>query len=286
MDANSSVNSSISRKILEWRLSPLQFVRDCIDAIPTDQQIEGLLAAGKYKRITIRSGHGTGKDAFASWIIMWFETCWPYSKTAATAPTARQLSDILWSELAKWIRKSKLADEYVIQKDKIFKKESPKEWWVRAISPSVKASKEEQAETLAGLHGDNLLIVVDEASGVPDPMFVPLEGALTGPNNRVLLIGNMTRGSGYFFDTHFHIEHKKAWFQLHWDSSKSSNVDPGYPKYMADKYGISSNIYRIRVQGDPPLADDTVYIPLHWAEQCIGKEIEIAEDEPLYLCIS
>lgn len=282
MDTN-KIHNSIAKKILEWRVSPLAFVRDCIDVTPSLQQIELLQSITKEKRITVRSGHGTGKDAAAAWVILWFLTTRPYAKVACTAPTGHQLSDILWSEIAKWTRKSRLSDEFVIQKDKIFKKEAPKEWWVRAISVSAKATKEEQAETLAGLHGDHLLIVVDEASGVPDPVYIPLEGAMTQPDNKVLLIGNMTKNSGYFYDSHFHIEHKKAWAKLHWDSSESSNVDKGYAPFMAAKYGVNSNVYRIRVLGDPPLADDTTLIPLYAAEQCIGRDIQVAEDEPLYL---
>jgi hypothetical protein len=55
------------------------------------------------------------------------------------------------------------------------------------------------------------------------------------------------------------------------------------PEYFARKYGVESNIFRIRVEGNPPLQDDTTLIPLWAAEQCIGNEIEVAEDEPLYL---
>jgi hypothetical protein len=84
-----------------------------------------------------------------------------YAKVVCTAPTAHQLSDILWSEISKWVRQSKVVDEFVIQKDKFFHKSSPKEYWARAVSPSVKASKEDQAETLAGFHGDHMLIIVD-----------------------------------------------------------------------------------------------------------------------------
>jgi len=73
------------------------------------------------------------------------------------------------------------------------------------------------------------------------------------------------------------------WYKLHWDSRKSSNVDKSMPEYFARKYGVDSNVYRIRVEGNPPLQDDTTLIPLWAAEQCIGKEIEVAEDEPLYL---
>ncbi len=225
----------------------------------------------------------TGKDAFASWIILWFMATRPMGKVACTAPTARQLGDILWSELSKWLRQSAIADHFVLQKDKMYNKENPKEWWARAISPSVKASKEEQAETLAGLHADHLLIVCDEASGITDPTFIPLEGALTQEDNRVLLIGNPTKNSGYFHDTQFHPEIKKDWTTLHWDSRKSSNVTPEMCEYFERKYGVTSNVFRVRVEGNPPLEDETVLIPLSWSEACVGNEISVAEDEPLYL---
>jgi len=271
------------QKLREWRASPLLFVKDCIQVNPSEQQAELLANFAKHKRTTIRSGHGTGKDASAAWLILWFLTTRPYAKVVCTAPTARQLADILWSELSKWLRRSILSDEFVIQKDKIFHKESKDEWWARAVSTSVKASAEDQAETLAGFHGDHLLIVVDEASGVPDPVYVPLEGALTQEDNRVLLIGNMTKNNGYFYDTHFHPAIAKSWCKLHWDSRKSSNVTADMIQYFVTKYGVDSNVFRIRVAGDPPLESETTLIPLAWAMQCVGNDISVPEDEPLYI---
>lgn len=273
----------VLNKLREWRDHPLLFVKDCIEVNPSDQQLEGLANFPKTKRMTIRSGHGTGKDAFASWIIMYFLCTRAYAKVVCTAPTNRQLGDILWSELSKWFRKSRIADDFIIQKDKIFHKDAPKEWWCRAVSPSVKASKEDQAETLAGFHGDHLLIVVDEASGVPDPVYIPLEGALTQEDNRVLLIGNMTKNVGYFYDTHFHAGISKDWCKLHWDSRKSSNVTKEMIQYFAAKYGEDSNIFKIRVVGDPPDASENTLISLADAMQCVGNEQPENLESPLVL---
>lgn len=280
-----TLNRSILKRLQEWKRSPLQFIKDCIPAFMekiTDQQIELFTALPKEKRITIRSGHGTGKDGSSSVAILWFMVTRPYAKVACTAPTNRQLKDILVAEISKWLRQSTIADEFVVRKDIIHHREAPKEWWIRFISPSVKATKEEQAETLAGLHADHLLIVADEASGIPDPTFIPLEGALTQEDNKVLLIGNMTKNSGYFYDTHYGLM-ASEWCKLHWDSRKSSLVHPSMPLYFQRKYGLDSNIYRIRVMGEPPLADEKTLIPLWAAIQCVGNEIVVAEDEPLYL---
>ena len=283
MQIEAEINKGVIKKLLAWKQSPLLFVHDCIAATPSTQQIELLQAIGKEKRVTVRSGHGCGKDSGASWIALWFMITRPYAKVVVTAPTNRQLRDIFLAEISKWLRQSPVADEFIVRKDSIQHKEAPKEWWLRLISPSIRATKEEQAETLAGLHGDHLLIICDEASGIPDPTFVPLEGALTQPDNKVLLIGNMTRNFGYFYDTHFHATIKKSWTKLHWDSRKSTNVDKSMPEYFATKYGLDSNIFRIRVEGNPPLQDEDTLIPLWTAEQCIGNDFEVAEDEPLYL---
>lgn len=279
------MNQFVLGKLKEWRSSALLFSTECLGVTPSNQQAELLVAASKCKRMTVRSGHGAGKSSSSAWLILWFMCTRPYAKVVCTAPTNRQLSDILWSELSKWLRKSTLADEFVIQSDKIFHKDAPKEYWIRAVSPSVKASKEDQAETLAGFHSEHLMIVVDEASGVADPVFVPLEGALTQEDNRVLLIGNPTRNTGYFHETHFHPEISKKWKKFHWDSRKSSNVTPDMVNYFAEKYGIDSNVYRIRVAGEPPIDDASSFIPLSWAMQCVGNEIEVDETWPLTLSV-
>ena len=140
------MNKDVLKKLKEWKTSPLKFVTECIGATPSKQQARALALLPKTKRLTIRSGHGCGKDALSAWTIFWFMTTRAYAIVACTAPTAHQLSDILWSELSKWLRQSKVADEFIVQKDKMFHKQAPKEWWARAISPSAKATKEEQAE--------------------------------------------------------------------------------------------------------------------------------------------
>lgn len=281
-------NAAILQKFRDWRADAVLFVNEVLLVNKphikiSAQQKAFLEALPRQKRISIRSGHGTGKDASASWAILWFLSTRPLAKVVCTAPTARQLNDILWSEISKWMRESAVQEEFIIQADKIFHKSAPKEWWARAVSPSVKADPADQAETLAGFHGDHLLIVVDEASGVEDPVFIPIEGALTQEDNRVMLIGNPTKNKGYFHDTQFHPEIAKEWFRLHWDSRDSENVKKEYPLYMATKYGVDSNVFRIRVAGEPPLEDARTLIPLFWAEQCIGKHIEVSDDEPIYL---
>ena len=68
------------QKLREWRYNPLRFVKENIKVTPSSQQEEALALFPKTKRMTIRSGHGTGKDACASWIVWWFLVTRAYAK--------------------------------------------------------------------------------------------------------------------------------------------------------------------------------------------------------------
>jgi hypothetical protein len=279
-----TLSPTILEKLSNWRKSPLLFTHECIDWRGKDevtfQQVEALQAVTKERRISIRSGHGC-----AALIALWFISTRVDAKVVITAPTNRQLNDIFWSELAKWFKRSLLQEEFIQQKDKFFHKSSPKSWWMRIVSPQVSATKDSQAETLAGFHGDHLLIIADEASGIPDPFFIPLEGAMTQEDNKAILIGNMTKNTGYFYDTHFHSKLNKRWHKLHWDSRKSPIVTKDMVNFFEEKYGVDSNVFAIRVAGNPPRDNANTLISLYDAKECMKNEIEPAEDEPLYLSV-
>lgn len=286
MSVIDTLTSKSLNKMQEWQNSLPLFVDECLGAKPTNQQVGALKDFQNTKMMSIRSGHGTGKDTFASWVILWYLTTKLYPKVPCTAPTGHQLRDVLWAEIYKWLRQSKVKDEFTWNNERIYLKAAKEEWFAVARSVNVRGSSEEQAETLAGLHADNMLFVVDESSGVPDPVYKPIEGALTTKGNQVLLIGNMTKREGYFHETHYNPALAKFWKRLHWDSRDSSRVSDEWVDYMREKYGEDSNVFRIRVMGEPPLSDENYQsvIPYDWAMACMDNDIgEPAKDEPKYI---
>ena len=86
-------------------LDPVLFVRSIIGVEPEQWQCDALYAVRDNDRVAIRSGHGIGKTAFLSWLILWWLLTRTPSGVACTANTASQLSDILWAEVAKWHRR-------------------------------------------------------------------------------------------------------------------------------------------------------------------------------------
>jgi phage terminase large subunit len=61
--------------------------------------VKALQAAATERRMAIRSGHGVGKSTLLAWIVLWFISTRVPCKIGTTAPTERQLKDILWTEI-------------------------------------------------------------------------------------------------------------------------------------------------------------------------------------------
>lgn len=289
--------------ILDWSHNILKFISDTLpEFVPTAQQHSALLLfqemvwaklttnqnlapterqkeLSRKFGVSIMSGVGTGKGAFASACILWFMTCFPFPKIVVTSPSAKQLSITLWAELAKWYQRFKLKDWFTLNSEKLFlKEEEGKQWFCSQRTANTKNSSDEQAETLAGLHEDFLLIIADEASGVPDPVFRPLESTLTRKCNLCLLTFNPTRSKGFAIDTHS--RDADNWSQVHWSAEESDNVTRESIERFARKYGRESNFYKIRVLGIPPSDSDQTVIPWDWIQNAVDRELELLEETP------
>lgn len=258
-------------KIQKWRKEgPAYFARTELGATLTPQQEEAGKLLVEKRKVTIRSGHGTGKTAFLAWCVIWFLSCRFPAKVPATAPTGHQLSDVLWAELASWLRKlaersPALADQFEWSSEKFCLKSHPNESFSVA-----RTARPEKPEALQGFHSENILFLIDEASGVPEPVFEVAEGALSTPGAYVIMAGNPTREDGYFFDSHHKM--RDRWATLHWDGEESPLVSKDYIADMALKYGVDSSIYQIRVKGNFATTADGV-IPLHLCESAISRDV-------------
>jgi len=208
-----------------WKMTPERDNKKFIKGKNiTWQQHDILLAVeealhGDKKRISIRSGHGVGKSAVLSWLIIWYLFCFKDAQIPCTAPTSDQMHDVLWKEVAKWLDKlpAVIKEKYDWSANYVRIKESPETWFARA-----KTARKEKPEALAGIHGDFVLFLIDEASGVPQEIFNTAEGALTEDNIIVIMISNPTRLIGYFYDSHHN--DKDNWHTLNFSSIDSPIV--------------------------------------------------------------
>jgi phage terminase large subunit len=257
-----------------WRASPLTFVRGCLRVEPQEwQRVDVLEPIERGERfIAIRAGHGVGKTTIEAWLILWFLLFRRPCKIPVTANSQDQLRDVVWAEVAKWARHLPpfLRDRLEIHTEKIFIKADPEGAFAVA-----RTARPEKPEALQGFHSENLLFIIEEASGIEDIIFETAGGALTGPHVMALMCGNPTRASGYFhraFTTG-----RKQWHCVHVPCSRSTTATPEYAQKMADEYGEDSNVYRVRVLGEFPRSEDNAVIALHLIEAAIGREVRPTE---------
>lgn len=268
MPVKANLNNDLLALIDRYYDDPVGFAMDCIGVAPTFQQRALLKSAASHRQTAVRSGHGVGKTAALAWLIWWF-LCTRYdAQVPCTAPTGHQLNDILWKEVTKWHGELSpiFANEFEIKEDKIKNRERPKTWFAAARTARV-----EKPDALQGFHGEHLLYVAEEAAGVEDVIYDPIMGALTEQDNRLVMVGNPTRLSGFFYDA-FH-RSREDFSCLHFNAEESPRVTSDSMAYWRDKYGEDSDEYRIRVLGEFPKAEFDQLIPLDLVEAAIAREV-------------
>lgn len=61
----------LEKRCRRWREQPSAFVREVLQAQPTGYQAEILDSVLQYRRVAVRSPHGSGKTSLASWLVLW-----------------------------------------------------------------------------------------------------------------------------------------------------------------------------------------------------------------------
>ncbi len=252
------------QRIPQYRKSPVLFAREVLLFEPDEWQQAALMDLAENAKVAIKSGQGVGKTSLEAVALLWFLCCYPYPRIVATAPTKQQLHDVLWSEVSKWMSKSPLLSKILKwTKTYIYLKNYEKRWFAVARTAT-------KPENMQGFHEDNMLFIVDEASGVADPIMEAILGTLSGANNKLLMCGNPTRTSGTFFDA---FNSDRVLYKCHTVSSMDSlRTNKENIEVLIRKYGRDSNVVLVRVFGEFPKQEDDIFIPLSLVENSIMTE--------------
>lgn len=224
-----------------------------------------------HQRIAVRSGKGPGKTASscvvgAFWVLQDRDILLPI-----TAPTMRQCRDVwlktFWKmqqEARPWVRKyfEVFGNRIVIAGSK---------YW--AIVP-ITATNQTAAQ---GMHDKKLKVIVEEASGVERPILEAFESTITNKGGAMLWIGNPNTNDCGFHDC-FSIDAHR-WKTMAWNAEETARdypmlIDPEKVAYEAEKYGRTSDYYRVNVQGNFPLSDPRCMMSMDDLMACV--------DLPLY----
>lgn len=239
------------------------------------EEIGQLLKAGasvqEAIQIAVASGHGIGKSALVSWLIMWAMSTRENTRGVVTANTDTQLRTKTWPEVKKWHGLALNGHWFVCESTSLHARgASDKTWRVDAIPWS-----EHNTEAFAGLHnkGNRLLVIFDEASAVADKIWEVTEGAMTDENTELIwcVFGNPTRNTGRFRECFGKRRHRWKCRQV------DSRTVPGTNKAQLDKwvedYGEDSDFVRVRVRGVFPASSPTQFISSDLVERARKRDV-------------
>lgn len=272
---------------------PIGFVEDVLGLDLTDQQKEFLGAIRDDDRITIRSCNAVGKTTIVACAVIWFLHTYRPSTVVTTAPTGRQVEIILWKEIARIYNGSKkpLGGRLLTLRLDMSNKEK---WFGVGFS-----TDQHRLEAFQGFHNVNILVIVDEASGVETPIYEAIEGVIaSGEIAKLVLIGNPTDEVTKFGDSFktttyrkFHVEAydtpnftefgitEEDIINNTWEEKidgplpRPYLISPKWAYQMMDDWGIDSPLYQVRVKGNfPEISADTL-IPLSWIERAQRKTV-------------
>lgn len=187
-----------------WREHPADMVRELFQVQPDAWQEEALEVFPHNPYLALLACKGPGKTCLLAWLIWNFLLTRPFPKVAATSISGDNLRDNLWSELALWRTRSPLLQHlFEWTTTRIVSKEHPETWWASARTWPKSGDASAQANTLAGLHSDYIMFLIDESGGVPDTVMVSAEAALSScKEGHIVQAGNPTHLAGPLYRAH------------------------------------------------------------------------------------
>lgn len=247
--------------------------------------IASQLAAGeKVIRIAVKSGHGVGKSAGSSMLIDWAMSTFEGCKGVVTANTERQLRTKTWVELAKWRRLSLTRELFKLKATSLFSNDPDQRTeWRFDMAPW----SERNTEAFAGLHnkGKRLLLIMDEASGIPDIVWEVAEGAMTDEDTQIIwiVLGNPTKNTGRFRECFDDGRFAHRWKQITVDSRTSRFTDKKLiDEWIAD-YGLDHDFVRVRVLGQFPKHDVSSFISRSDVLSALERRLDFQSHEPVII---
>ena len=231
-------------------------------------------------REAISSGHGIGKSALTSWLILWIMSTRMYAKGVVTANTGDQLKTKTWGEVGKWLNRSILTRWFVYNNSRgsmhLYHKNYPESWRVDA-----QTCREENSESFAGLHSASStpFYIFDEASAVPDKIWEVAEGGLTDGEPMFFAFGNPTRNGGKFAEIFKRLKH--VWKTRQIDSRTAKMTNKELFKEWERDWGEDSDFFRVRVRGVFPRASDVQLIPGDAIFEAQQRRPQYLGDDPL-----
>lgn len=232
-------------------------------------------------RSAIASGRGIGKSALVSWLILWMLSTRIGSSVIVSANSEPQLRSVTWGELTKWAAMLINAHWWEPSATKL----TPAGWLTTLVERDLskgtrywgaegKLWSEENPDAYAGVHNhDGMMVVFDEASGIPDSIWSVAAGFFTEPivDRYWLAFSNPRRPSGYFYECF--LSRRDFWQTRQIDARTVEGTDKAVYDQIIAEHGEDSREARIEVYGQFPTTGDDQFIDVARVDQAMLRQV-------------
>jgi hypothetical protein len=218
--------------------------------------------------LAVASGHGIGKSACIGMLSSWALSCYDRPRILVTANTENQLRTKTSPEIGQWVKSSLFGDQFDVDTLSVRLRTNPDQHRLDLTPWS-----ETNTEAFQGLHAKGRLVMVifDEASGIPPKIWEVIYGALTDADTVLIFIafGNPTQAVGPFRDCFG--KDRARWTTWNIDSRTVEGTNTAALQAIVDKYGEDSDVARYRVRGLFPRTSNRQMVPEHLIDAAVGR---------------
>ena len=282
-------------------LDPILFVEHVFGDDLWSAQKEILRSVARNARTAVKACHASGKTMLAALAVLWWIARYEDGTAITTAPTWEQVRDLLWGEIHKALRRSRIREIGTVNQTEI--RIGPDHYAIGLAT--------NRGVRFQGFHGEHVLIVMDEAPGVMGDIWEAVEGVRAGGKVHVLALGNPTIASGPFHDAF--TANRDGWATFTIDAFDTPNLRGlsledlrAMPRRLPEdapefalrprpylvtrrwvyekfsEWGEKSPLWQARVRGQFPEQAEDALISLTWLEAARAKRADADPKPRLY----
>lgn len=178
-----------------WLHDPAGWVDHRLGEFFWSKQVEIAESVVAHRRTAVKSCHGVGKSFSAARFIAWWLDVHPPGEAfvVSTAPTAKQVEAVLWREVNKAATKARGRGEPFLGRVLTTEWKLGNELIAYGRKPA-----DHDPTAFQGIHARFVLVVIDEAGGVPQELWIAVNSLATNEDCRILAIGNPDDPTSHF----------------------------------------------------------------------------------------
>ncbi len=266
----------------KWRRDPVGWLHERSKVETWSKQREIITAVRDHHNVAVHSCHEVGKSWIAAATAAWWLDTHPVgeARVVTTAPTQAQVEAILWNEINGFHSRAGLGGRLNLT-----------EWYFgKFLAGLGRKPSEHSPAAFQGLHARYLLVILDEAYGIPKQLWDAASTLAANEHSRILVIGNPD-GPGEFQDV---CRGDSGWHVIHIGAKHTPNftgepvsqnlkdmlIHPRWVEERRKKWGETSALFQSKIEGIfPEGGDPFAVIRYDWARNC--QLLELVPSEPV-----